>query len=125
MENNNRKFSGVGCAYGALMMILLMFILISVNPGLINWENKYNTHYKKHFPDAAASPLEYYSHDYQLKHAMRLTQQAMRYNKEIVSEWNAFQAAERAKYPDMGWQHQERNEHNIILEKPNLNSEQQ
>ena len=124
MENNH-KFSGVGFAYGILTIGLLMFIIISVNPGLINWENKYNTHYKKHFPDAAASPLEYYSHDYQLKHAMRLTQQAMRYNKEIVSEWNAFQAAERAKYPDMGWPHQERNEHKIILETPNLNSEQQ
>ena len=124
MENNNSNFSVLGFAYAAIAMGLLAFIIISVNPDLINWENKYNTQYKKYYHDAP-SLLEYYSPDYQLKHRMRLAQQAMRYNKEIVSEWNAFQAAERAKYPDMGWPHQERNEHKIILEKPNLNSEQQ
>lgn len=122
MENNG-NFRVLGFAYAGIMMGLLMFIIISVNPDLINWENKYNTHYKKYFPDAPDSVLEYYSPDYQLKHKMRLAQQAMRYNKEIVSEWNAFQAAERAKYPDMGWPHQERNEHKIILETPNSNSE--
>lgn len=124
MENNN-KFSEVGFACVILMVVFFMFTMISANPGLINCENKYNTHYKKYFPDASVSFFEYYSPDYQLKRTARLAQQAMRYNNQIVSEQNAFQAAERAKYPDMGWPHQERNANKIILDIPNLNSEQQ
>lgn len=119
MENNN-KFSGVGFACVILIVVFFMFTMISANPGLINCENKYN----KYYPDEPVSFFEFHSPDYQLKRTARLAQQAMRYNNQIVSEQNAFQAAERAKYPNMGWPHQERNENKIILDIPNLNPEQ-